>query len=514
MNFLEYKGRPILEKWWGIVPVFFYIITFFIGSIWTIMGIIDFPLKIDSLPDFLKTRPFILFILSLPISIICTLILDLHMKWSKSKVEKSEKSFIKSFPRSQHPLFFSEVESMLPSAKKMIFIATGLNLIWEKNIVDILIKRAQDKQVSITICLANPLSPHIEDRLIEEQMHNEPIPINLETNLKALVQKIINAGSPANFQVRLFNNYPTFATLIFDNEIYTYPYAYQKVGMDSPIFHFKNDGSPVSNFYISNAERVVRDSISASEFISSRGDRSFFSENWIAAAVYIIPSEHSQFYKFGSEIIGFDIRNNILIKNNTFKILNLESSIGEAQSYGFHATLSDALFFASQSDIDRVTAEIASLAENIKPFNLSEFKLNEKFREAGDIVITCSDLTGTTEILHHELINRVYKMSISSVYLSNATTKSKTLIKDERTNLMLKHFGAPYILGEFKLHFTLCSNTPTNETKRIELFNKLQYFFNKNVSTNSISVNDICLLTKRKGDQRWKIERCFPLTGK
>ena len=43
--------------------------------------------------------------------------------------------FRKTYPRSQHPDFFNEIESRIPTANNIILIATGLNLVWQKQIV-------------------------------------------------------------------------------------------------------------------------------------------------------------------------------------------------------------------------------------------------------------------------------------------------------------------------------------------------------------------------------------------
>ncbi len=191
--------------------------------------------------------------------------------------------FLGGYPRSQHPNFFAEVEKLLPKAKKITLIATGLNLIWEKHILDLLIDRAKSGDAIVTICLGNPYSPHVEDRLIEEEMQGNRPPVGRDgiiRNVKALVERLDAAGNPPNFSVVLFENYPTFATLIFDQELFIYPYGYQVLGNVSPIFHFQNNDSEESKFFISNAERIIRDSVSAKDIVSRKINPKFYSDSW------------------------------------------------------------------------------------------------------------------------------------------------------------------------------------------------------------------------------------------
>src|SRR5271166_917339 len=49
----------------------------------------------------------------------------------------------RGYPRSQHPEFFAEVERLVLHAKRITLVATGLNVIWEKHILDLLFQRAQ-----------------------------------------------------------------------------------------------------------------------------------------------------------------------------------------------------------------------------------------------------------------------------------------------------------------------------------------------------------------------------------
>ena len=113
--------------------------------------------------------------------------------------------------------------------------------------------------------------------------------------------------------------------MIFDNDIFMYPYAYQVLGNISFILHLRNDGSEKARFFISNAKRIHRDAVPAREVIAARANRRFYSDKWIAAAVYIVPEASDPLYKFGSPILGYDIWQQKSVEAETQDIANVRA---------------------------------------------------------------------------------------------------------------------------------------------------------------------------------------------
>lgn len=435
------------------------------------------------------------------------------------KEEEHQESilYLGGYTRSEHPKFLAEVERLVPTATEITLIATGLNLIWQKRILDMLIERAQSGDAKVTICLGNPYSPHVEDRLIEEEMQGRRPPVGrvgIELNARALVERLEKAGNPPNISILLFEHYPTFATLLFDQEIYIYPYGYQILGNASPIFHFQNDDSEEARFFVANAEAIVRDAVPARDVVYRSVDPKYYSDKWVAAAVYLIPDENEPFYQFGSSILGYDVRGKRTIDIGGNDIIkSVRPHIGDAAQYGFHATIADALFYVNQAEIDRIEAEVRMLSKEFPPFDLTNFRIVERANE-GDIVVLCEDETGITEALHCELISRVYRTAISSPYLTGRTKRKVGSKYPLRSNLFVGRYGVPYILKEFNLHFSLCSPAPDNPRLRGEIVEILQKFFINEVNADRIHFNKLYLLIKRHGDEVWTISSDHTLCGK
>ncbi|MEU8642057.1 DUF1045 domain-containing protein [Streptomyces sp. NPDC048674] len=427
------------------------------------------------------------------------------------QIAASDTFYVKTHPRSQHPKFFSEVEELIPKSKNITLIAVGLNLLWEKHIVDLLIRRAQEGACNVTVCMGNTASPHVEDRFIEEEMEwNRPQVgrSGVDRNIRALVERLQASGNPRNFKFVLFEHYPTFATLMFDDDLFIYPYGYQSLGNTSPIFHVRNDGGDQANFFLENARKIVSDSIPASDLISVRKNRKFRSDDWILAAVYIIPSQDSRIYQFGSSVLGYDIYRAQAIPASQ-DLTFARECVGESAEYGFHATLADALYFSSEQQIERVRAEVRFLSQEFKPFHLDGLEPAVSPHDGRAAIIRAQDSSGTVESIHHELVSRVYRLAVSSTYLTGQTTKA--LPGDgQRAQMMLERYGSPFILENFMLHFTVCGSCPEEATSGIVdgVRQKMGGILRERVF-----VDQIVLVTKRPGQSRWTIEESFPLCG-
>jgi len=181
--------------------------------------------------------------------------------------------FLDRYPRSEDESFISTIKEIIPRSKKIILIATGLNMLMREGIKELLLNQANSgqSQVTITICLGNPFSPCVQSRLKEEEADGTVPPVGSDGILrlaKSVLAELKKVGNPANFQLLMFNNYPTFATLIFDEHIFFYPYGYQILGNKSPVFYLRNDGNTEAEFIVSNVQRIINDSEKAIDVIN------------------------------------------------------------------------------------------------------------------------------------------------------------------------------------------------------------------------------------------------------
>ena len=112
------------------------------------------------------------------------------------------------------------------------------------------------------------------------------------------------------------------------------------------------------------------------------------------------------------------------------------------------------------------------------------------------------DPSGTLEALHHELVHRANRRAVASNYSLGLANPSRD--KDfERAALMIKRYGAPYILKRFVPHFTLLTNVPTEAQTKIYL--KLERSFAEMVRVRAIRVERLAVMSRPTPRAPWVI---------
>jgi hypothetical protein len=420
---------------------------------------------------------------------------------------------VRTYPRSQSHEFFSDVEQLVRVASNITLIATGLNMLWDKNILDILIERAQSRNAQVTVCLGNTRSPHVLDRIIEEEMYENRSPFGrgfIERNVQTLVERLTLAGNPSTFRVLLFDHYPTFATLIFDDKIFVYPYAYQMLGNMSPIFQIQDTGTPEAEFFKAHVKRVLNDAVPALDRVRIRQNSGLYSATWRSAAVFLIPDKDTDLYRAGSAVLGYDIwrQCDVAVPMGS---ADLRSYVGDAANFGFHITVADVLYFSNDAEIERIRAELRMLTEEFAPIRLTSFDLADRFQDPNAVVLRVSDESGALEAIHLELVARMYSLAISSAYKAGRTPK-RIPPGDARARLMVKRYGAPYIIKEFNPHFTLCSAMPEDEMERAEVVRGLESCVESGVRE-ACEIGELVLVVRNAEESRWQVLESFRLRG-
>lgn len=172
--------------------------------------------------------------------------------------ESSPPLFVASYPYSEDQAFQHALMSSLNRAHRIVMIGYGLNPLWQPEVREIVAARANEG-ASVRICLADVGSPAVAFRLGEEELrHSARMTLERLAGLVEEVADYFSSRAPS-VQISVFRNYLTFATVIVDDNAFVYPYAYELLGNDSPVFHLRLSKRPDAEFFASNAERVLRD---------------------------------------------------------------------------------------------------------------------------------------------------------------------------------------------------------------------------------------------------------------
>ena len=446
---------------------------------------------------------------------------NLHMPAPFSPTTTGNREQVKSgaiFDNIESGEFSPFFVQRLREARHIAMIGIGFSILRKDYIQKIFFSRIESG-CEVEICAANPYSPNVEVRLIEEEA-GDPTPTigkqSLEKWLRDMLAKKAELGKRANLSLRLFPFNPTYALFIFDKqEYFLYPYGYAQLGTLSPVSYYSRDNQDhkaIVNFLQDQYEQVRKSSTEA-DLILGRGDLE--PGQLTAFAVYLVPSKKSDLYKFGSQILRYDVHEKKVPDaakwyNPPVKLRKpLKDAVGAAGDFGFHVTVADALYCAKREDMRLISEEVQFVAQEFDPFTI-HLDIEKDFPNSKGIALVCRDPSGTLEALHHEMVARVYRKAIASNYSLGLAVPDRDQ-DQERARLMIAHYHAPYILQRFTPHFSLLSNVPAAEKE--ELYQYLKGFFEQNVREPSIKISKIAVMGRPDPHGHWQIDGEYPLKG-
>lgn len=418
------------------------------------------------------------------------------------KTRPQQNAYRPLFAQSDSTEFCGYMETLVSRAKSFILIGTGLNILSRDPFARSCMERAAAGEMRLEIYLADPYSPDVEARLIEEEIGDIKPPVGQSGMLKRL-DTLLNMwralGEPETISINLFTHYPTFALMIVDSEYFVYPYGYACLGNFSPVFQFsadlEADRSVVA--YLEAHYRRVRDgALPARDVARIRQNHRFELSALQPFAVYFIPPADSSLYAFGSRVLGYDVRAGQPVNSPW------AASVGGAADFGFHLTISDALYFLNAQTIAHVKASIRFIVQGLHPFRLTDFEIRP-FPNEQSLAICLNDPSGALEILHYEMIQRVYRRAIASNYSLGLAAPDRDR-RSERANLLIKRYHAPYIMKSFNPHFTLLSGIPPQERERVR--QEVEIAFRDQVDDTAIMVEKLAFMTRPDPHQPWVID--------
>lgn len=409
------------------------------------------------------------------------------------------------FARSDSSEFAQRFETLAHKADHIVLIGTGINILHRDPILLDLLDRVAKRKCTLEVYLANPFSRQIEARLIEEEIGNIKPPVGkqgLIQRLETILEKQKELGSPPNFILSLFSNYPTVAMFIMDTEYFLYPYGYTLLGNLSPVMQFSRNrpaDRPMIEFMEGQYQRIKSSSTDASLVMDIYHRRKTALNQLTPFAVYLIPDPESSFYKFGSEIIGFDIY------ENRQTLSAFAPYVGTASEFGFHLTVADALYLYHQRDMDLLAKEVEFIVQGCPSIKL-KLQLKEGFPDESSVSILCLDSSGVLEYLHHEMVARCYRTAASSNYDFGLTQADRD-DNPARTKWMIKHYHAPYILQKYQPHFTLLTNLPAPATERRKILDAVEQAFQQQVPQNHIELRSLYIMRRPQLARPWQIAK-------
>lgn len=406
------------------------------------------------------------------------------------------------YAQSDSTAFVADLETLMSRARRIVLIGMGLNVLHREALAARVMKRAADKQCALAIYLADPDSPAVQTRLVEEELNAKPsVGVRgLRQRLEGFLRMRDGLCRPEALQVRLFAHYPTFALIAVDDDYFIYPYGFARLGNYSPVFRYSKcdpQARDVVAFLEYHAEMVHRHSFDAQDALDARRGRPH-DEKIRPFALFFIPDADSGFYTFGTRVLGYDVRGRRTVPTRW------ESQVGTASDFGFHLTVTDVLYFPGDGEVAAAAAEAEFLFRELGPFELENIRVEIGSPNPTDVCLRVDDPTRKLEALHSELVARVYRRAANSNYTAPGLLNSASTWNG-RADSFVHRYQAPYVLQKYRPHFTLLTAAPT--TKQ-EIFRKrLEAELDAEGCPRSIRVGKLCVMDQPGSKGRWVVRK-------
>jgi hypothetical protein len=403
--------------------------------------------------------------------------------------------------QSERERFTLRLCDALATARDIVMVGSGVAILGKPSVVGNLMRRAASGECKVAIHLANPYSPAVETRLIEEEqgIFKPPDGKNgLLGRLATLLDAWRACGQPDSVAIKVGMHYPTFALIIVDDEYFIYPYSYRTLGNYSPVFVFSKKArahTEIIHFFDEHYRRIKEDAIDAELIFGTENLRK---DALYGFAAYFIPEATSELYQLGTEVLGYDVRGKQSFNSKW------EASVDQATVFGFHMTVCDALYFLTEGEIRMALAEVEYLIAGFPEFELIDLRVESDFPYPGAVSISARDPSGELKCLHQEFVHRLYRRAIASDYTLGK--QPDRLVGDDEEDFLLKRYHAPHILHRFNPHFTLLDRQNDNPND----YNQVKESFDAKLTTEQkrrIKIDRLAIMSWSPIEGRWSIQR-------
>jgi len=232
-------------------------------------------------------------------------------------------------------------------------------------------------------------------------------------------------------------------------------------------------------------------------------------------ALYIAPPPDSDLWRFGCRVLGRDAATGATIEG--FAPEGHDPSAwrdvaAEPRRYGFHATLKAPFRLREGRTLEDLEGRIAEFAASVQAFDLGALRVASLRPVGGDfgfVALTLSSRSADLVALEARALREFdcYRAPPSESEI--ARRRPDRLSARQRE--YLHAWGYPYVLEEFRLHFTLSGpvSSPAN------LAPKLAEAFAREVPDSTFAVDALALFEQRGGGdfhllQRYRLEGRSP----
>jgi hypothetical protein len=180
-------------------------------------------------------------------------------------------------------------------------------------------------------------------------------------------------------------------------------------------------------------------------------------------AIYLAPEPHDPLWRFGSLVLGYDAASGEDTNAFVFNGCSPEEWRGltnRARSYGFHATLKAPFRLADGISPEDLVASARTIAEGLTPIDFGKLALSilDEREGSGFLALTPTKALGALGRLERRIVMELDPLRAPLSPEETARRNPDAL--SERQRSYLENHGYPFVLKEFRMHFTLSDRLP------------------------------------------------------
>ncbi len=227
-------------------------------------------------------------------------------------------------------------------------------------------------------------------------------------------------------------------------------------------------------------------------------------------AIYLAPPPESALWRFGSRALGRDATTGEAVFGFAPQGFTPEAwreATAEPRRYGFHATLKAPFRLRDGISVDELEACVKRLAGEIPAFGLGALRasaLKLGGGEFGFAALTPAAPSPRLAALEGRTLSVLDELRAPASAAEFARRRPERLTPRQREYLAV--WGYPWVLEEFRLHFTLSGPIAAPESVAA----RLAVDFASEVSHPAFRVDALVLYVQQDGDE-FLVRRRFPL---
>ncbi len=227
-------------------------------------------------------------------------------------------------------------------------------------------------------------------------------------------------------------------------------------------------------------------------------------------ALYLTPPLGGDIWRFGCDVLGRDASTGLDLEGfapeghspETWRALT-----AEPRRYGFHATLVAPFRLRADLDVDDLVESVTAFARKSDPFEAGALQVSKLATASGGGFVALKPIGPARELraFEEKAVRKLDALRAPLTGAERAKREAGRLTPLQRYYLDL--WGYPYVLSEFRPHFTLTSGL--DDVKPVE--KALRWDFQMRVASPVLRIDALTLFGERASDGQFEILQEFPL---